>query len=178
MLNIELKAHCEDLGRLREGCESLGAEGQEPRRQSDTYFRVSHGRLMLRESLQSGAELIYSTREDGAGMRESHDELYRVEDHDGLKAMLTKALGVSVVVVKRRETFVVGGVQIHLDRVQGLGSFVELQGAIDHPGELALVADEVQDVQRALGIDSHAFVKESYATLVGRVEVTRGPCAN
>ena len=178
MLNVELKARCEDLGRLRETCESLGAEGQEPERQIDTYFSVSHGCLKLRESLQSGAELIYYTRDDVAGARESHYELYQVEDPEALKAMLTKALGVSVVVTKRRETFVLGNVRIHIDKVQGLGGFVELQGAIDQPGELPLVADEVQDVQRALGIDPQSLVKESYAVLVGRAEVTRGPCAN
>lgn len=178
MLNIELKARCEDLGRLRETCESLGAEGQEPERQLDTYFSVSHGRLKLRESLQSGAELICYVREDVAGARESHYELYPVEDPEALKAMLTTALGVSVVVTKRRETFVIGNVRIHLDKVQGLGSFVELHGTIDQPGELPLVADEVQDVQQALGIDPQSLVKESYAVLVGRAEVTRGPCAN
>ncbi|MDE2181167.1 MAG: class IV adenylate cyclase [candidate division NC10 bacterium] len=178
MLNIELRAHCDDLGRLRERCESLGAEGQEPERQVDTYFTVSHGRLKLRESLESGAELIYYIRDDVVGARESHYELYQVEDAEGLKAMLAQALGVSVVVAKRRETFVLGNVQIHLDKVQGLGSFVELHGTVDESGELPLVADEVQDVQRALGIDSQSLVKESYATLVGRAEATRGPCAN
>ncbi|MDD5559598.1 class IV adenylate cyclase [Candidatus Methylomirabilis sp.] len=178
MLNIELKARCEDLGRLRERCESLGAEGQEPERQVDTYFSVSYGRLKLRESLEAGAELIRYVREDVAGAQESHYELYPVEDPEALKAILTAALGVSVVVAKRRETFVIGSVRVHLDKVQGLGSFVELQGTVDEPGELPLVADEVQDVQRVLGIDPQSLVKESYAVLVGRAEVTQGPCAN
>lgn len=178
MLSIELKARCEDLGRLREICESLGAEGQEPERQIDTYFRVTLGRLKLRESLESGAELIYYTRDDVAVARESHHELYQVEDPEGLKAILTKALGVSVVVTKRRETFVIGNVRIHLDKVQGLGTFVELQGAVADPRELPQVADEVQGVQQALGIETRSLVKESYAVLAGRAEVTRGPCAN
>ena len=178
MLNIELKARCEDLGRLRETCESLGAEGQEPERQIDTYFSVSHGRFKLRESSESGAELIYYVRDDVVEARESHYDLYQVEDPEGLKAMLTKALGVSVVVAKRRETFVIDNVRIHLDKVQGLGSFVEIQGTIDNSGELPLVADEVQGIQRALGIDPQSLVKESYAVLVGRAEVTQGPCAN
>ncbi|MBI2882785.1 MAG: class IV adenylate cyclase [Candidatus Methylomirabilis oxyfera] len=170
MLNIELKARWEDLGKLRERCEALGAEGQEPERQVDTYFNVNHGRLKLRESLESGAELIYYLRDNVAGVQESHYELYRAEDAEGLKAMLAKALGISIVVAKRRETFVLGGVRIHLDKVQGLGSFVELHGAVDESGELPMVADEVQGVQRALGIDPQSLVGESYATLVGSVE--------
>lgn len=178
MLNIELKARCDDLGKLRERCESLGAEGQEPERQVDTYFSVNHGRLKLRESLESGAELIYYIRDDVAGARESHYDLYPAEDPEGLKAILANALGMSVVVAKRRETFVLGSVRIHLDKVQGLGSFVELHGSVDEPKELPLVADEVQGVQQALGIDSQSLVKESYATLVARVEAERGRYAN
>jgi predicted adenylyl cyclase CyaB len=178
VLNIELKARCDDLGRLRERCESLGAEGQEPERQTDTYFTVGHGRLKLRESLESGAEMIYYIRDDVAGARESHYELYQVEDAEGLKAMLAQALGISVVVAKRRQTFMLGNVRIHLDKVQGLGGFVELQGTVDEPGELPLVADEVQGVQQALGISPESLVKESYATLVGRAAATQGPCAN
>ncbi|CBE70008.1 MAG: class IV adenylate cyclase [Candidatus Methylomirabilis oxygeniifera] len=170
MLNLELKARCEDLGKLRERCESLGAEGQEPERQVDTYFNVSHGRLKLRESLESGAELIYYIRDDVAGAQESHYELYRVEDAEGLKAMLAKALGINIVVAKRRETFVLDNIRIHLDKTQGLGSFVELHGTIDEPGELPIVADEVQGVQRALGIDPQSLVGESYATLAGSAE--------
>jgi predicted adenylyl cyclase CyaB len=178
MLNIELKAHCDDLGRLRAVCESLGAEGQEPERQVDTYFNVSHGRLKLRELLEAGAELIYYVRDDIAGARESHYELYTAEDPEALKSMLTAALGVSVVVAKRREIFILGNVRIHLDKVQGLGGFVELEGIVDEPRELALVADEVQGIQQALGIDPQSLVKESYAVLVGRAQMASGPCIN
>ncbi len=173
MLNLELKARCEDLGKLRERCESLGAEGQEPERQVDTYFNANHGRLKLRESLDAGAELIHYIRDDVAGARDSYYDLYPVEDPEGLKAMLTNALGVSMTVAKRRQTFVLGNVRIHLDKVQGLGGFVELHGSIDEPGELPLVADEVQGVQQALGIEPQSLVKESYATLVAKAEAER-----
>ena len=173
MLSIELKARCEDLGRLRERCESLGAESQEPERQIDTYFRVAHGRLKLRESLRSGAELIYYTRADVAGARESHYEIYQVEDAEGLKTILKRSLGVQGVVAKRREIFVVGNVRIHLDKVQNLGTFVELEGVVDHQAELLHIADEVRGMQQALGIEAGSLVKESYADLIGEAELAR-----
>jgi predicted adenylyl cyclase CyaB len=175
MLNIELKARCEDLGRLRERLMSLGAEGQEPERQIDTYFRVAHGRLKLRESLQSGPELIHYIRGDVAGARESHYEIYRLEDAEGLKAILEKALGVKAVVAKRREIYLIENVRVHLDKVQDLGSFVELEGIVENPAELVYVGDEVQRLRQALGIEDRALVKESYADLMGTVEVSRGP---
>lgn len=175
MLNIELKARCEDLGRLRERCESLGAESQDPERQIDTYFRVAHGRLKLRESLQSGPELIHYIRGDVAGARESHYQLYRVEDAEGLKTILEKALGVKAVVAKRREIYLIGNVRVHLDKVQDLGSFVELEGIVENLAELVYVGDEVQRLRQALGIEDHALVKESYADLIGTAVVSRGP---
>ena len=166
MLNIELKARCEDLGRLREICTSMGAESQEPERQIDTYFRVPHGRLKLRESLRSGAELIYYTRADVAGARESHYEIYQVEDAEGLKTILRRSLGVKAVVAKRREIFVIGDVRIHLDKLQDLGTFVELEGSVQDAAELAVVAEEVRALQQALAIDDRSLVKESYADLI------------
>ncbi len=173
MLNVELKARCQDLGRLRETCISLGAEGQEPDRQLDTYFKVPHGRLKLRESLLSGAELIFYIRADVAGARESHYETCPVEAADDLKAVLEKALGVRAVVVKRREVFVIGAVRIHLDKVQDLGTFVELEGIVDDPAELTEVADEVQRLQHALGVEDRSLIKESYADLIGVAEEGR-----
>src|SRR5574337_21635 len=178
MLSIEVKARCDDLGRLREACESLGAEGQEPERQVDTYFCVNQGRLTLRESLESGAELIYYIRDDAAGLQESHYDLYPVEDPEGLKALLANALGISVVVAKRRQTFVLGNVRIHLDKVQGLGGFVELHGTVDEPGELPLIADEVRGVQEMLGIDPQSLVNESYAVLAAAAETERARRVN
>ncbi|PWB42937.1 MAG: hypothetical protein C3F12_13620 [Candidatus Methylomirabilota bacterium] len=173
MLDLELKARCDDLGGLRARCESLGAEGQEPERQIDTYFTVAAGRLTLRETLESGAALIHYLRDDVAGPQACHYDLYPVEDPEGLKAMLANALGVSVVVAKRRQTFVLGGVRVHLDKVQGLGGFVELHGTVEEPKELPLVADQVEGVRQTLGIDAQALVKESYAALVAAAETER-----
>lgn len=175
MLNIELKARYEDLGRLREACKSLGAEGQEPDRQLDTYFRIANGRLKLRESLLSGAELIFYTRADVAEARESYYETCPVQDPEGLKAILKRALGVQAVVAKRREIFVIGNVRIHLDKVQELGTFVELEGMVENPAELMEVADEVRGLQRALGIDNQSLVKESYSDLLGKPEGDPAP---
>ena len=99
-----------------------------------------------------------------------------MEAAEGLKAVLTKALGVRAVVAKRREVFVIGNVRIHLDKVQDLGTFVELEGIVENPTELAYVADEVQRLRQALGIEDHALVEESYSDLIGPAEVSRGLC--
>ena len=178
MLNIELKARCDDLGRLRDACGSLGAEAEEPERQIDTYFGVARGRLKLRESLRTGAELIYYMRPDVEGARESHYEIYQVEDAEALKALLKRALGVQAVVAKRREIYLIGNVRVHLDKVQGLGGFVELEGIVEHQAELFHVAEEVRRLEQALGIPTDSLVKESYADLVSAAQTAAGPHDN
>jgi adenylate cyclase len=166
MLNIELKARHDNLIGLRESCKALGAEAQDPDRQIDTYFKIARGRLKLRESLLSGAELIYYIRADVAGARESHYETCPVGEPERLKAVLGKALEVWAIVAKRREIFEIGSVRIHLDKVQGLGSFVELEGMVDDAARLGEIAEEVRALQRALGIDDPSLVKESYSDLI------------
>jgi len=79
------------------------------------------------------------------------------------------------VVAKRREIYLIGNVRVHLDKVQGLGGFVELEGIVDHQAELFHVAEEVRRLQQALGIDSLSLVKESYADLSAKAEAAPGP---
>jgi adenylate cyclase class 2 len=166
VLSIELKARCADLGSVRERCEALGGEQDEADRQIDTYFSVRHGRLKLRESLRLGTELIYYARADVAGARESHYDVYAVEDAQALKAILEKTLGVRAVITKRREVFLIGGVRVHLDRVQDLGTFVELEASVDHAGDIGPVAEEVRRLKDVLGIEDRSLVKESYGDMV------------
>ena len=47
------------------------------------------------------------------------------------------ALGTVVVVSKRRRLFLWEGVRIHLDEVEGLGSFVEFEAVLPDAGDLA-----------------------------------------
>jgi adenylate cyclase len=70
-------------------------------------------------------------------------------------------------VAKRREVFVVGNVRVHLDKVQDLGGFVELEGIVDDPAELSDVDNEVRRMQQALEIDDRSLLKESYSDLIG-----------
>ena len=100
----------------------------------DTYFRTRAGRLKLRESSLSGGELIPYLRPDAGGARRSDYRVIPVDDPPGVKALLTELLGVHRVVVKQREIFLAGNVRIHLDRVEGLGTFLELEAVFDgHP---------------------------------------------
>ena len=101
--------------------------------QTDTYFAVSQGRLKLRETTREShdpvTELIAYRRPDDSGPRWSdYDRLpLSFEAGTRLKGMLSQTLGVTTVVAKRRLVAIRGRSRIHLDRVRGLGSFLEIE---------------------------------------------------
>ena len=158
--NIELKAVDPDPARSLAVCRELGAEDKGVLRQRDTYFRVRSGRLKLREE-QEGAVLIQYDRPDEAVARESRYRLTRVEDPDDLRASLDAALGTLVVVNKERHLFLWDGVRIHLDTVDGLGSFVELEGVAAPESDLAPEREKVARLQHELGIEE--VLTDSYS---------------
>ena len=97
-------------------------------RQRDTYFGRARGRLKLREQEPGGAQLIAYERPDDEQARTSAYRLADVADPDAVREALDAALGTRVVVDKRRHLLTYENVRIHLDEVEGLGAFVELEG--------------------------------------------------
>ena len=131
--NVELKALDPDPARSLERALALGAEDRGVIVQRDTYFRVRHGRLKLREEEPGEAHLIAYSRPDAAEVRVSSYRVVPVADPAGMRAALGETNGVDVVVEKRRRLLLWETVRIHLDEVEGLGSFLELE-AVAEPG--------------------------------------------
>jgi homotetrameric cytidine deaminase len=164
--NVELKARDADPASSLQRCRSLGAEDRGELRQRDTYFGAPHGRLKLREQEPGGAELIAYDRADAAHARESRYRLVPVADPAALREALDAVLGTRVVVDKRRRLFLWEGVRIHLDRVEGLGDFVELEGVAADGSDLSREAELVARLRGELGIADDALVPIGYADLL------------
>jgi homotetrameric cytidine deaminase len=163
--NVELKARDPDPERSLARCVALGAEDRGELRQRDTYFAARRGRLKLREQEPGGAELIAYERDDHPHARESRYRIAPVADPGALREALDAALGTAVVVDKRRRLFLWEGVRIHLDRVEGLGAFVELEGVAAADSDLAGEADRVARLREELAIRDDAIEAGSYADL-------------
>jgi adenylate cyclase class IV len=161
--NVELKAHDPDPDRSLAVCRELGAEDRGVLVQRDTYFRARAGRLKLREEQPGGATLVQYERADEARARVSAYRLVPVTDPGALRAALGAALGTLVVVDKERHLLLWQGVRIHLDRVAGLGAFVELEGVAAADSDLAQESANVEALRAALGIGPERVVTGSYA---------------
>lgn len=131
-INVEIKArseHPEEIIALLDGQQ---AEFKGVDKQIDTYFKVQKGRLKLREGNIENA-LIHYHRPNQAGPKKSEVTLFTTTMNSGLKEILITALDKIVVVRKQRSIYFIDNVKFHVDKVEGLGSFVEIE-AIDDDG--------------------------------------------
>lgn len=161
--NVELKASDPDPERSLAVCRSLGAEDHGELVQRDTYFPVPHGGLKLREQTPGSPHLIQFEREDRPEQRLSRYRVIGVDDGPATRAALSAALGVHVVVAKRRRLFLWRGVRIHLDQVEGLGTFVELEAVALPESDLAREHGLVAELRDALGIVEERLRATGYA---------------
>jgi homotetrameric cytidine deaminase len=166
MTNIELKARDPEPGRTLELALAAGAEDQGEIAQRDTYYAGARGRLKLREEGAGAAELIQYRRADQPDARESEYRRVPTEEAEGLRDALDAALGTLVVVEKRRRLLLSDGVRIHLDDVQGLGTFVELEGVAAPGSDLAAEREKVERLRAALEITEDRLVPQSYSDLL------------
>ncbi len=164
--NLEIKARCPGLAPMRERARRVATVHVGLDRQTDTYFRTGTGRLKLRESSLAGGQLIPYLRPDTPGPRRSAYRVIPVSDPESLRDLLGRILGVHRVVRKEREIFLYENVRIHLDRVEGLGSFVELEAQLDgREGDDAAARGRVAFLVRELGIQAEHLVAGSYEGL-------------
>jgi len=157
---------CRDPEAVRAMLRQRDAELHGTDHQIDTYFACDSGRLKLRRGNIETA-LIHYQREDTAGPKESHVTLYHPADAAALEALLRAALEVLVVVDKQRDIWFAGNVKMHVDEVEGLGSFVEIE-AIDVDGthtQSSLLA-QCQQWLAHLGVRDEDLVTCSYSDLV------------
>lgn len=126
VMNIEIKAKCVAHERIRKILIDRGADFQGTDHQIDTYFKVNLGRLKLREGNIENY-LIYYDREDIEGPKRSNVILYKTVNDPSLKEILSNALGIFVVVDKKREIYFIENVKFHIDTVNDLGVFLEIE---------------------------------------------------
>jgi predicted adenylyl cyclase CyaB len=134
--------------------------------QKDTYFNVPNGRMKLREGNIENF-LIHYLRSNDAAAKVSEVLLYKTAVDSNLKTLLTTALGVKVVVDKKRKIFFIDNVKFHLDEIEGLGEFVEIE-AIDTDGtrSIADLKAQCDFYQHFLGIENKDMMAISYSDML------------
>jgi predicted adenylyl cyclase CyaB len=164
--NIEIKARVDNLESLARRAEALADEGPVTIDQDDTFFTCDQGRLKLRSFSADEGELIFYRRADVAGPKASFYLRTPTASPDSLRQTLALAYGEVGRVRKQRVLYLLGRTRVHLDQVQNLGSFMELEvvladGEADEVGEA-----EARDLVQRLGIEPDQLVEGAYLDLL------------
>ena len=163
--NVELKASDPDRAATLAAALDHGAADHGVLRQRDTYFGAGEGRLKLREE-GDRATLIAYARADEAVARLSAYHLVPVSDPEAMITALDATLGISVVVAKERRLLLWRDVRIHLDEVEGLGSWVELEAVAPADSDLTAEHAKVAELRDVLNIVDDRVVSTGYAAML------------
>jgi predicted adenylyl cyclase CyaB len=166
--NIEIKARAADLADLEQRVKSLAPHHSEQLSQDDTFFRSTSGRLKLRVLAQQQGELIFYQRLDSAGPKTSFYVHSPTSDPDGLREALSLAYGQIGRVRKQRMVYLVGRTRIHLDEVEGLGNFVELEVVLADDEPVDAGEAEAHRLMQALGIQESDLLGVAYLDLLNQ----------
>jgi len=164
--NIEIKARVDDFEALKARAESLSDRPLKIIPQEDTFFNTGKGRLKLRIQAPDVGYLIYYERQDQGGPKRSDYHLAETHDPDNLKTALSLAYGIRGVVKKTRYLYLVGQTRIHLDEVEGLGYFMELEVVMRANQEDAEGQAIAEDLMRRLGVREEALIEGAYMDML------------
>ena len=168
--NIEIKARVRKFDELRQRAEALSDSPVQVIHQEDTFFNTEKGRLKLRVLATDRAQLIYYVRSDQEGPKRSNYHIFETPDPENLKRVLELAYGIRGVVKKTRYLYMVGQTRIHLDEVEGLGHFMELE-VVMQAGQSDAEGQEIAEKLRVdLGVETADLLEGAYMDLLESTE--------
>ena len=164
--NIEIKARVESADALRVKVARLANRGPVEFVQDDWFFRCAAGRLKLRIFSAEQGELIFYQRPDQPGPKESSYCIAPSTAPESLREALARAYGIAGRVRKQRMLFMIGRTRVHLDRVENLGDWLEVEVVLEENEPATAGIGEAQDLMAKLGIDSSQLVEGAYVDLL------------
>ena len=164
--NIEIKARVRDFDEIRRRAEEVSDTPLQIIHQEDTFFITEKGRLKLRVLAADRAQLIYYLRSDQEGPKRSDYHIFETPDPENLKRVLELAYGVRGVVKKTRYLYIVGQTRVHLDDVEGLGQFMELE-VVMRNGQSNAEGEEIAErLMTGLGVERSDLLDGAYMDLI------------
>jgi predicted adenylyl cyclase CyaB len=166
--NVEIKARIESVEALLPRVSALAGKAPVEIPQDDTFFRCDNGRLKLRVFADGRGELIFYRRQDQKGPKVSFFVRSPASDPQSLRELLSFSYGTVGRVQKSRHFFIIGRSRIHLDRVNGLGDFIEIEVVLDDDEPADVGVEEANQLMAELGVAASQLVEDAYVDLLAR----------
>ncbi|KAF4530123.1 hypothetical protein B566_EDAN001380 [Ephemera danica] len=167
--NVEIKARVRDLNDLLNRAKDVSNSPGEVLQQEDAFFKTEKGRLKLREEANKNgneAWLIFYNRPDGDGPRMCQYQKCEVSNSKGLQSLLSDALGITGKVKKTRHLFMIGQTRVHIDTVDNLGSFMELEVGLEDDESVEKGQEIAKSLMQQLNISEEDLIPVAYADLL------------
>ena len=168
--NIEIKARIDSVAALAARAAAIATQGPVEIAQDDTFFRCETGRLKLRAFSATEGELIFYRRADAQGPKESFYVRTPTSTPDSLRECLGLAYGRVGRVVKHRTLYLVGRTRVHLDQVEGLGHFMELEVVLGETEPVEVGVAEAHALMATLGVQPSQLVDTAYVDLLAAAD--------
>jgi predicted adenylyl cyclase CyaB len=160
--NLEIKLQLDSLKNIKQILNKNRIALKEVLIQKDVYYTVEKGLLKLR--IENGqSSLIYYLRNENSSKRWSDYEIVNFRN-GSIEKFFARFMTTEVAVSKIRELYIYNNTRIHLDKVKGLGSFIELE---------TIVKNGLQDAQKRfnkminmLELDIDKQIRASYRDLL------------
>ena len=164
--NVEIKARVENLATIEQRVAAIADAGPQHIPQDDTFFHCAQGRLKLRMFADGSGELIAYERADTAGPKLSDYLRVPVAEPDVMRDALTRACGQRGRVRKERTLYLIGATRVHLDVVEGLGQFLELEVVLRDGESIEHGEATAQRLLDALSIRAEQLLSQAYIDLL------------
>ena len=166
-LNIEIKANCAKPSQIILRIKNMDILFLGEDFQTDTFYRVPRGRLKIREStLSEKYSLIPYFRDNTSGPKDSYYSLIDLNNPEQVKDLFEKMFSILCVVRKRRLIYIYKNVRIHLDHVEGLGDFIELEAVITSKKQQKDAQSILNFLMKEFNIQDNDLITNSYADLL------------
>jgi predicted adenylyl cyclase CyaB len=167
--NIEIKARIESVEVIAAKVADLADQGPIDIVQDDTFFVCERGRMKLRAFSSTEGQLIFYQRPNQAGPRESVFVISPTGSPDSLREALSRGYGRAGRVRTHRTLYLVGRTRVHLDRVDELGHFLELEVVLSEGEPSERGVEEARILMASLGISPEQLVEGAYVDLLDRL---------
>lgn len=166
--NVEIKAYIDSIAAVLPKALMVATAAPVEIQQDDTFFQCANGRLKLRAFDAQRGELIFYSRANQAGPKESFYLISTTTQPQQLREVLAAAHGVVGRVIKHRTLVIAGRTRIHLDRVENLGEFLELEVVLEDGETSEAGMKEAYALMQQLGVGEEQLIEGAYVDLLAQ----------
>ena len=164
--NVEIKARVNYFEKFQKTAEGISDTPCQVIAQEDVFFQTGKGRLKLRLLADGSGQLIYYERPDGESPKRSDYYIYTTSRPTELRLVLERTLGVRGIVRKTRYLYLVKNTRIHLDQVEGLGVFMELEVVLADGQTVEDGQAIAQELMVKLGVGQEDLIQGAYMDML------------